>query len=205
MATGALRFRTPHIEEIPTAQSKQAPGFAWIAVAGAQEDPAKNWGTSNRKRARQSVGGQTEQQREALSARQQREIERKIRELNNDGSNRDVAIPTTAKKEGAGGGVTKAGRTPTTKKILASGKTFAHYLDDEEAEITRIARRDGEAEVAPASTQRASKTPFARRRSTMEDSSMCGSPASVPIRAPGFPVLDAMGLVHVLSGLLSQH
>ncbi|KAH9844549.1 hit finger domain protein [Teratosphaeria destructans] len=194
MATGALRFRTPHIEEIPSAQSKQAPGFAWIAVAGSQEDPAKNWGTSNRKRARQSVGGQTEQQREALTARQQRDIERKIRELNNDGSNRDVAIPPTTKKEGASGGVTKAGRTPTTKKILSSGKTFAHYLDDEEAEISRTGRRDGETEAA--STQRASKTPFARRRSTREDCSMSGSPApsSTPMGPPPLP----RGSIHTI-------
>jgi zinc finger HIT domain-containing protein 1 len=182
MVTGALRFRTPHIEEIPTAQSRQAPGFAWVAVSGPQEDPAKNWGTTNRKRARASVGGQTEQQREALSARQQREIERKIRDLNNDNSNREVAIPST-KKEGTRG-TSKAGKTSNTKKILASGKTFAHYLDDEEAEIARTGRRDGDLEVPTASTQRSSKTPIARRK-PREESSMSDSPA---------PSLSAMAL-----------
>ena len=108
MATGQLRFRTPHIEELPSTQSRQAPGFAWVAVSGPPEDPSKNWGTSNRKRARNTVGGQTQQQREALSARQQREVERKIRELNNDNS-KDVTIELS-KKRIAGGGAARAGK-----------------------------------------------------------------------------------------------
>ena len=185
MATGPLRFRTPHIEELPTTQSRQAPGFAWVAVSGAQDDPAKNWGTTNRKRARASVGGQTDQQREALSARLQREVERKIRELNSDGS-RDVVIELS-KKQTSGGGAAKAGKTTNTKKILASGKTFAHYLDDEEAEIARTGRRDMDAEVT-APVQRASKTPIARRK-PREDSSASGSPAppATPMGPPPIP------------------
>ena len=178
MATGPLRFRTPHIEELPTSTSRQAPGFAWVAVSGQQEDPSKNWGTTNRKRARASAQGQTESQREALSARQQREIDRKIKELNNDNS-KDVQIPIPKKEAGSGGsgGGARAGKTPNTKKILASGKTFAHYLDDEEAEIARTGRRDGDVEVVHAPVeQRASKTPIARRK-TLEDTSMSNSPA----------------------------
>ena len=176
MATGPLRFRTPHIEELPIAQSRQAPGFAWVAVAGPSEDPAKNWGTSNRKRARFSAAGQTESQKEALSARQQKEIERKLKELNSDNS-KDVQIPVP-KKEAGGSGAQRAGKTPNTKKILASGKTFAHYLDDEEAEIARTGRRDGDVEVVPTSAaqQRASKTPLARR-GLGNESSMENSPA----------------------------
>lgn len=174
MATGPLRFRTPHIEELPITQTRQAPGFAWVAVAGAQADPSKDWGTTNRKRARASLGGQTEAQKEALSARQQREIDRKLKELNSDNS-KDVQIPIP-KKEGAAGGAARAGKTTNTKKILASGKTFAHYLDDEEAEIARTGRRDGDVEVAtPAVQQRASKTPLARRK-PREESSISGSP-----------------------------
>ena len=176
MATGPLRFRTPHIEELPIAQSRQAPGFAWVAVAGPSEDPAKNWGTSNRKRARFSAAGQTESQKEALSARQQKEIERKLKELNSDNS-KDVQIPVP-KKEAGGSGAQRAGKTPNTKKILASGKTFAHYLDDEEAEIARTGRRDGDVEVVSTSAvqQRASKTPLARR-GLGNESSMENSPA----------------------------
>lgn len=176
MATGPLRFRTPHIEELPISQTRQAPGFAWVAVSGPSEDPSKNWGTSNRKRARATAAGQTESQKEALSARQQREVERKIKELNSDNS-KDVQIPVPSKSAGGGGGH-RAGKTTNTKKILASGKTFAHYLDDEEAEIARTGRRDGDLEVVPstAAPQRASKTPIARRNLGNE-SSVENSPA----------------------------
>ncbi|KAK4549079.1 hypothetical protein LTR36_007535 [Oleoguttula mirabilis] len=187
MATGPLRFCTPHIDELPTTGSRQAPGFAWVAVSGAQDDPAKNWGTSNRKRARASLNGPTEQQKEALSARQQREVERKIRDLNSDNSKNasELAIP---KKEGGAGasGAVRAGKTPNTKKILGSGKTFAHYLDDEEAEIARTGRRDVDVEVSTG-VQRPSKTPIARRK-TREDSSVSGSPAPVtPMAPPPWP------------------
>jgi zinc finger HIT domain-containing protein 1 len=176
MATGPLRFRTPHIEELPTTQTRQAPGFAWVAVSGPSEDPSKNWGTNNRKRARISAAGPTESQKEALSARQQREIERKIRELNSDNS-KDVQIPVPSKSAGGGGGQ-RLGKTTNTKKILASGKTFTHYLDDEEAEIARTGRRDGDLEVLPPANvqQRASKTPIARR-GLGNESSMENSPA----------------------------
>lgn len=183
MATGPLRFRTPHIDELPTTGSRQAPGFAWVAVSGAQDDPAKNWGTSNRKRARASLGGPTDQQKEALSARQQRDVERKIRDLNSDNSKNANELPIPKKEGGSGtSGAVRAGKTANTKKILASGKTFAHYLDDEEAEIARTGRRDIDVE-APVGTQRPSKTPIARRK-TVEESSMSGSPAPVTPMAP---------------------
>lgn len=181
----ALRFRTPHIEELPTTQTKQAPGFAWVAVSGA--DPSKNWGTTNRKRQRASGlgAGQSESQREALSARQQREVERKIKELNGESAlGRDVVIPKAKGSVGGGGGATKVGKTSNTKKILGSGKVFAHYLDDEEAEIARTGGRGDDvgvvaaAAVASASTQRASKTPIARRKSSqLQKEASTGSPA----------------------------
>lgn len=195
MATGPLRFRTPHIEELPTTQTKQAPGFAWVAVTGPQEDPSKNWGTSNRKRARASGQGQSEAQKEALSARQQRDIERKIKELNSDNS-KDVQIPIP-KRDAAGGssGAARAGRTANTKKILASGKIFAHYLDDEEAEIARTGKRDGDLEVQVPAQQRASKTPIARRKAS-EDSSLGGTPVpslSTQTNATGLNQATAMG------------
>lgn len=186
---GPLRFRTPHIEELPTTQSKQAPGFAWVQFTGAQEDPAKNWGTNNRKRARNTVFGQTDSQREALSARQQREVERKIKELNSDNS-KDVQIPIARKESGGGGGI-KAGKTTNTKKILASGKTFMHYLDDEEAEIARTGRRDGDLDVVAPAPQRASKTPLARRMAR-EESSLSGSPAPALSVLPTAVPADAM-------------
>lgn len=178
MATGPLRFRTPYIEELPTTHVRHAPGFTYVAVKGPISDPSKEWGTTNKKRARASIGGQTDAQREASTARQQKEIESKIRQLNSDGG-KDVVIPAVLNKTAAGG-VVRVGKTTNTKKILASGKTFAHYLDDEEAEIARTGRRDGEVEGSGAGSasagvvsqvavvnkepQRASKTPLHRRK-----------------------------------------
>lgn len=177
MATGPLRFRTPHIEEIPTTNTKQAPGFAWVTVAK-DADPAKAaLEVTSKKRARTAGLGQNEAQREALSVRQQRDIERRVRELNTDGS-RDVYVPVP-KKEGSGSSAVKAGKTTNTKRILASGKEFKHYLDDEEAELARTGKVDGlerDAEVQIMPAQRASKTPIARRLQ-QERSSMSGSPA----------------------------
>jgi len=180
MAEGPLRFRTPHIEEIPTANSRHQPGFAWVAVKKDAADPSKAaLDVAGKKRARATGLGQTEAQREATSARQQREIERRIRDLNSDNT-RDVniAIP---KREHGGGGATKAGKTSNTKKILSSGKEFKHYLDDEEAELARTGKIDGlerdpDAVVVQQPVQRASKTPLARRIQR-EQSSASGSPA----------------------------
>ncbi|KAF2214450.1 hypothetical protein CERZMDRAFT_95716 [Cercospora zeae-maydis SCOH1-5] len=189
MATPGLRFRTPYIEELPLGQQRQAPGFAWVSIAGPVADPAKNWGTTNKKRARgPGAGGQTEAQKEALSAKQQRQVERKIRELNNDGM-RDVQIPAP-KGEVAKGGGYRVGKTPATKKILASGKTFQHYLDDEEAEIALKGKRDLDNLPGPKpDSQRASKTPIARRKLSnlqKEEGSASGSPAP-NVNAPPVP------------------
>lgn len=142
-----------------------------------------------------NAGGQTDSQREALSARQQREVERKIKELNSDNS-KDVQIPIPKKEAGSGGGA-RAGKTTNTKKILASGKTFTHYLDDEEAEIARTGRRDGDVEVVPLAVQqqqqqRASKAPLARRKAR-EDSSVSNSPTPpVPASSQSMKNADTM-------------
>lgn len=155
-------------------QSKQAPGFAWVAFSGPPQDPSNDWGATNRKRARVSLGGQSEQQRESLTAKQHKEIERKIRILNDDNSSKDIGIPQP-RREGGGSGAARAGKTSNTKKILASGKEFKHYLDDEEAEIARTGKRDGDLEVA-ALVNPTSKTSIARRR-PREASSVSTSPA----------------------------
>lgn len=178
MAEGPLRFRTPHIEEIPTTHSRHQPGFAWVAVKKDAADPSKAaLEVAGKKRARTTGLGQTEAQREALSARQQREIERRIRDLNSDNA-RDVNIPIPKQTSGGSGGA-KAGKTSNTKKILSSGKEFKHYLDDEEAELARTGKIDGlerdpDAAVAQP-VQRATKMPIARRIQR-EQSSMSGSP-----------------------------
>ncbi|GAB7333347.1 hypothetical protein MBLNU13_g04969t1 [Cladosporium sp. NU13] len=180
MAEGPLRFRTPHIEEIPTANSRHQPGFAWVAVKKDAADPSKAaLDVAGKKRARATGLGQTEAQREATSARQQREIERRIRDLNSDNT-RDVNIAIPKREHHGGGGATKAGKTSNTKKILSSGKEFKHYLDDEEAELARTGKIDGldrdPDAVIVQPVQRASKTPLARRIQR-EQSSASGSPA----------------------------
>ncbi|QIX00555.1 hypothetical protein AMS68_006072 [Peltaster fructicola] len=158
MASGPLTFRTPYIEEIPISNAKQAPGFAWVAVPNI--DPAKKaLEVASKKRARTSAAT-TEIQKDVLSNRRQREIERRIKELNTEGS-KDVNIPIPKDTNVSSSGV-KAGKTSNTKKILASGKEFKHYLDDEEAELARTGRIDGiERDEIP--QQRPSKTPIARR------------------------------------------
>ena len=186
MAEGPLRFRTPHIEELPTTHSRHQPGFAWVAVKKDATDPSKQAAldVAGKKRARTTGLGQTEAQREATSARQQRETERRIRDLNSDNT-RDVSFAIPKREHHGGGGATKAGKTSNTKKILSSGKEFKHYLDDEEAELARTGKIDGlerdpdaaaAAGVVAAPVQRASKTPLARRIQR-EQSSASWSPA----------------------------
>jgi zinc finger HIT domain-containing protein 1 len=182
MAEGPLRFRTPHIEELPVTNSRHQPGFAWVAVKKDATDPSKAaLEVQSKKRGARTTGGpaQTEAQREATSARQQREIERRIRDLNSDNT-RDVNI-SIPKREHGGGSATKAGKTSNTKKILSSGKEFKHYLDDEEAELARTGKIDGldrdPDAVVVQPVQRASKTPLARRALQREQSSLSGSPA----------------------------
>ena len=186
MAEGPLRFRTPHIEELPVTNSRHQPGFAWVAVKKDAADPSIKAAldVAGKKRARTTgLGGQTEAQREATTARQQRETERRVRDLNSDNT-RDVNIAIPKREHHGGGGATKAGKTSNTKKILSSGKEFKHYLDDEEAELARTGKIDGlerdpDAVVVQAPVQRASKTPLARRiqQQQREQSSASGSPA----------------------------
>ncbi|KAF2864370.1 hypothetical protein K470DRAFT_297406 [Piedraia hortae CBS 480.64] len=181
MATGPLRFPTPHIEELPTLQTKATPGFAWVAVTGPPVNEVAQWAATDKKRGRASIAGPNEAQREALTVRQQKEVERKLRNLNDDRSHRDLPLPSKQKDKAAGssGNAARIGRTPATKKILASGKTFAHYLDDEEAEIARTGRRDNEVDAGPQNKAptRPSKTPIARRKKK-EDWSRRASMAS---------------------------
>ncbi|OQO12396.1 hypothetical protein B0A48_03038 [Cryoendolithus antarcticus] len=175
----ALRFRTPHIEELPTAQTKQAPGFAWVTVPSAVEKPAAD--LSNKKRGtRFAAQGQTDAQKEAHSVRQQEKINARIRELNSDNA-RAGGVVVPKKEDGSAAG---KGKTPNTRKILSSMKHFSHYLDDEVAEFGLTGKVDGmdrltEGGLLPAASvagaaQRASKTPLARR--LQQDQSTGGSP-----------------------------
>ncbi|KAH7039120.1 HIT finger domain-containing protein [Macrophomina phaseolina] len=119
----------PHIEVIPiTSGAAPAPGWAYVPDTG--YDPSKAAiNPSGRKRtARQDVGGTHD-----LSARQQTALHKRISELDRD-TQKEVALPAKA-KEGGSTPRERAGRkmTPAVRKILQSGRTFAHWLADEEA------------------------------------------------------------------------
>ncbi|GAB7361282.1 hypothetical protein MBLNU230_g1342t1 [Neophaeotheca triangularis] len=203
----ALRFRTPKIEELPQTTSRQAPGFAWITTTTTGE--SQSTATANKKRARNATSGQTEQAREALSAKQQREIERRIRDLNSDNARAgEVTVPKSAGGQGGGGGGggARPGKTTNTKKILASGKGFQHHVDDEEAEIALRGRGGGagggggggggEGAAEKKKEQRASKTPLARRKPAqlLQRQSSAGRASPAPLaKAPdvsSVPVID---------------
>lgn len=119
----------PHIEVIPiTSGAAPAPGWAYVPDTG--YDPSKvAINPSARKRtARQNVGGAPD-----LTARQQTQLHKRIAELDQD-NQKEVALPAKV-KEGGSTPREKAGRkmTPAVRKILQSGRTFAHWLADEEA------------------------------------------------------------------------
>nr|OQO01492.1 hypothetical protein B0A51_16550 [Rachicladosporium sp. CCFEE 5018] len=184
----ALRFRTPHIEELPIAQTKQAPGFAWVTVPSAVEKPTADL-TNKKRGTRFAAQGQTDEQREAHSVRQQEKINVHIRELNSDNA-RAGSVIVPKKEDGSAAG---RGKTPNTRKILSSMKHFSHYLDDEIAEFGLTGKVDGmdrltETGLVPAmpmmsTVQRASKTPHARR--VQQEHSNGGSPRpATPVGAP---------------------
>ncbi|KAK8156463.1 hypothetical protein BKA80DRAFT_208494 [Phyllosticta citrichinensis] len=136
----------PHIEVIPFTTGGPAPAPGWAYVPDIGYDPSKAAiNPSGRKR---TAARQSQHQADAdLPARQQTAILKRIAELDRD-NQKDVALPQ-ARGAGGGGGFLKRERdgrkmTPAVRKILQSGRTFAHWLADEEA---LAAQRTG---VAPA-------------------------------------------------------
>lgn len=147
----------PHIEVIPVTTGGTAPAPGWAYVPDIGYDPSKAAiNPSGRKR---TAARQSQHQADAynagsggnaisdLPARQQTAILKRIAELDRD-NQKDVALPQ-ARGAGGGGSVLKRERegrkmTPAVRKILQSGRTFAHWLADEEA---LAAQRTG---VAPA-------------------------------------------------------
>lgn len=155
----------PQIEELQTSTKANAPGWSYIVDTG--YDPSKvAINPSSRKRLRT---GQAESAGD-LSLRQQTAINRYLAELDKD-SHRDVQItvrkPLDNKKQ-----------TTNAKRILGSGKTFQHYLEEEEARLALKGGPDTAAVAPKPKEQRASKTPLARRKSALVNASSAeGSPA----------------------------
>ncbi|KAF2144663.1 uncharacterized protein K452DRAFT_316610 [Aplosporella prunicola CBS 121167] len=177
----------PHIELLPhTGPGAIAPAPGWAYVPDTGYDPSKAAiNPTARKRTAAhahtaaaaaaaaavaagsggySGGGGTDH----LSARQQSQLAKRLAELDRD-NHKDVALPTgrgSASASSGAGGVTpreRAGKklTPAVRKILISGRTFAHWLADEEA----------------LAAQRQSSGGGASARSPPPPSSSVGSPA----------------------------
>ncbi|KAG8625054.1 hypothetical protein KVT40_006805 [Elsinoe batatas] len=153
----------PQIEELQTSAKANAPGWSYVVDTG--YDPSKvAINPTNRKRLRT---GQA-QSASDLTLRQQTAINRYLAELDKD-SHREIQIPIPKP-------ISNKKQTTNAKRILGSGKTFQHYLEEEEA---RLALKGG-AETAPQGPkeQRPSKTPIARRKSALANAESAGvSPA----------------------------
>ncbi|KAK8197126.1 uncharacterized protein BKA78DRAFT_245949 [Phyllosticta capitalensis] len=182
----------PHIEVIPITHGGPAPAPGWAYVPDIGYDPSKAAiNPSGRKRtaARQS-------QREAdadLPARQQTAILKRIAELDRD-NQKDVALPQARGGAAASGAGTVSKReregrkmTPAVRKILQSGRTFAHWLADEEA---LAAQRTGAVGAASASAGPGSHAP------TTPLANAVGSPAPPPQQTP---------VVDLESGIQQNH
>lgn len=143
----------PHIEELPTTAKAAAPGWSYVVDTG--YDPSKAAiNPSSRKRVRASTAGGLSQG--DLSVRQQTAIQRHLDDLDKDSQKPvNIAPPKSTRRQ-----------TPNTRRILASGKDFSHYLDQDEAALAQKQHHGGvEADVEPPKPpQRASKTPIARRK-----------------------------------------
>jgi zinc finger HIT domain-containing protein 1 len=143
----------PHIEELPTTARAAAPGWSYVVDTG--YDPSKAAiNPSSRKRVRASVAGLSQGD---LTVRQQTAIQRHLDDLDKD-SHRPVNIAPPKSKS-------NRRQTQNTRRILASGKDFSHYLDQDEAALASKQHTGLEVDIEPPKApQRASKTPIARRK-----------------------------------------
>ncbi|KAI9670333.1 MAG: hypothetical protein M1831_006547 [Alyxoria varia] len=133
------------------------PGWAYVPDTGQFIDPSKAPlipASGPRKRATRNVSGSgaagdfddsggvgagaagKERDRDGLSARQRTKIAQHLNSLDRE-NHRDVVIAVPAKAKDLAGRSIHPDRpmTPAVKKILASQKTFANHLADEEAAI----------------------------------------------------------------------
>ncbi|PNS21827.1 hypothetical protein CAC42_425 [Sphaceloma murrayae] len=146
----------PEITELPTTTKALTPGWSYVVDTG--YDPSKvAINPSSRKRLRTT---HTESASD-LSLRQQTAITRYLAELDKD-SHRDVQIAVPKSNVSAG-----KKQSTNVKRVLGSGKTFQHYLEEEEA---RAALRGDEVRDKDREKERASKTPLHRRKNGVEGS-----------------------------------
>ncbi|KAF2148890.1 hypothetical protein K461DRAFT_297375 [Myriangium duriaei CBS 260.36] len=145
------------IEELQSSAKAAAPGWSYVVDTG--YDPSKvAINPTSRKRLRT---GQPESASD-LTLRQQTAIQRHLAELDKD-SHREVSIPTPKS-------IFNKKQSVNVKRVLGSGKTFQHYLEEEEARIAQKGPGADPYDTAQprlVQAQRPSKTPIARRKSAI--------------------------------------
>lgn len=116
----------PHVEVLPNSTSISAPGWAYVPDTGFDPSKVAIQPSGARKRnARVAglAGGDN-------SLKQNNAVLKRIADLDKDNF-KDVQIPVPSKKEV--GGRPPKGKTAGTRKILLAQRTFAMYVNDEEA------------------------------------------------------------------------
>lgn len=181
------------VEVVPlsTGALSSSRGPGWTYVLDNAPDPSKlPIQPSTSKRAARTAGANRLTASD-LSLRQERAIKSRIAELDKD-STKDIPIPKT--KVG-GSGALKEGKTTATKKILQSGRQFAHWLADEEA------LSKAETSAAPA------KQDLKRKRGSLAQQSTPTTATPVPAEAaPGIVTAPASSTpMDVDSSELSPH
>jgi zinc finger HIT domain-containing protein 1 len=173
----------PHIEELPTTARAAAPGWSYVVDTG--YDPSKAAiNPSSRKRVRASVAGLSQGD---LTVRQQTAIQR---HLDKD-SHKPVNIAPPKSKSNR-----NRRQTQNTRRILASGKDFSHYLDQDEAALASKQHNGPEVDIEPPKApQRASKTPIARRKLQAQAQAQAASAAVEQSPAPTAALANAASTV----------
>ena len=178
------------IEELQSSSRALAPGYSYVVDTGYAPSKVAINPTS---RKRQRAAGQLESSSD-LTLRQQTAIQRHLAELDRD-SHKEVVIPVPktifANKK----------QTTNVKRVLGSGKTFQHYLEEEEA---RLAQRGPEVVVQDAPAQRPSKTPLARRKSALLDKASSAESSPAPTAKPTQRAPDAPKPVFAPGTVLAQ-
>ncbi|KAL8835007.1 MAG: hypothetical protein Q9170_003497 [Blastenia crenularia] len=150
----------PGIEILPNSTSISAPGWAYVPDNGYDPSKAAIQPTGARKRAARTTGitgGDT-------TTRQNNATLKHLAELDKD-NYKDVQIPVPARFKEKVGSKTKT--TPNVRRILASQKTFANHLADEEAAIASQGDQAVPASIRASAPLQGPKASIGRRASTL--------------------------------------
>ncbi|KAI9673964.1 MAG: hypothetical protein M1817_002170 [Caeruleum heppii] len=169
----------PLIEILPNSTSVSAPGWAYVPDTGFDPSKAAIQPSGARHRAARKATVPSGQE---TSARQTNAILKHLAELDRD-FHREVHIPIpNRQKDGAGRG-SRGKVTPAVRKILASQKTFANHLADEEAMSTapsQTATLQGGVTGGNQGNRRSSKSILKKGSTSAE------GPSTVPAASPSF-------------------